>query len=122
MRALRFLVLLPLLVSSGCVHVHETSATAGMDRIRNHLAAQLHCEALELKENSRDSFSGAGKNQTGEFTIEVTRQGQKIVFHGIYTGQAQGTFSGSASWNKSFNSAFGFHKSSESTQVSLSTP
>ncbi|EEF57699.1 hypothetical protein [Pedosphaera parvula] len=122
MRVLRFLVLLPLVIMFGCVHVNENSATASQEQIKAHLAAQLHCQTLELEQNSKDSFSGTGKNETGEFTIKVIRQGTTIAFHGVYVAPATGTFSGSACWSKSVNSTFGFHKTSQSTQDSLGTP
>jgi hypothetical protein len=122
MRVLRFLVILPLVILCGCVHINENSATASQERIQAHLSAQLHCRTLDLKENSKDSFSGTGKNDTGEFTIDVTREGMAIAFHGVYKEPAKGTFSGSASWSKRVDAAFGFHKNGESTQDSLGTP
>lgn len=113
---------MPLVVVLGCVHIHEDSACASKEQIKNHLAAQLHCQCLELKENGRDNFSGTGKNDTGEFAINVARQGGNIAFHGAYLEPAKGTFSGSSSWRKNVNSGFGIHIRSESSRGSLGTP
>jgi hypothetical protein len=121
-RSVKCLAMFSLIGLAGCVHFQESSATAGVDRIQEHISSQLHCEALHLEEKDRNCFSGAGKNQTGEFTIEVARDGDKITFHGVYTGQTHGTFSGSASWNKYINSAFGMHTYGETSQNSIGTP
>jgi hypothetical protein len=111
-----------LLLFQGCVYIHQHSGTANTNEIRLHLTSQLHCQTLELSEISRDRFSGTGRNDTGEFTIEVQREGEQIKFHGIYTEPAEGTFSGSASWNKSASGFLGLHKSKMSEQNSLGTP
>jgi len=84
MRSKSWLVLPVLLVLQGCVCVHKNSATATTNEIRQHLSSQLHCQALELREGNKNQLSGTGKNDTGEFTIEVTREGEQIKFHGVY--------------------------------------
>jgi hypothetical protein len=99
MRFTMLLVLLLVMLFQGCVYIHQSSGTASMNEIRQHLISQLHCRALELSEIDRNRFSGTGRNDTGEFTIEVHREGEQIKFHGVYKEPAKGTFSGSASWN-----------------------
>src|SRR5258708_7924087 len=104
MRAMKSLALLPLFLVVGCIHVNldiahvnENSRTASKDQITEHLVGQLHCQSLELRETGPNAFSGDGKNDTGPFTITVTREGDKVRFQGAYTGDAHGTFGGSAS-------------------------
>ena len=111
-----------LFLLQGCVHIHKNSGTADTNEIRQHLSSQLHCQALELREVNKNSFSGTGKNDTGEFTVEVTREGDQIRFRGVYTEPAKGTFSGSASWSKDVSGFFGSHKSKESEQNSVGKP
>ena len=122
MRSNPWLVLPLLLVLQGCVCVHKNSATANTNEIRQHLSSQLHCQVLELRETNQNGFSGTGKNDTGEFSIELTREGDQIKFHGVYTEPAKGTFSGSASWSKNVSGFLGLHKSKESEQNSVGTP
>ena len=114
--------LLPLLIVVGCVHINQGSATARKAQIEAHLRDQLHCRWLELRENDCGHFFGFGKNDSGPFAIEVTRQEGRLTFHGTYSEPAHGTFSGSASWHRQLNATIGFHKSSESSQLSLGTP
>jgi len=117
------LVVLPLvLLFQGCVYIHQSSGVAHTSEIRQHLVSQLHCEALELSGTDRDHFSGTGRNDTGEFTIAVQREGEQIKFHGVYKEPAKGTFSGSASWSKSVRGFLGVHKSKVSEQDSMGTP
>ena len=118
-RSLRCISLLSLLVLLGCVHIHEGSDKADLHQIQTHLAAQLHCQSLDLESSGKDSFSGKGKNDTGDFTIDVTRQAGQILFQGVYVDPTHGRFSGSASWSKNFNSSLGFYKSRESAQSSF---
>jgi len=122
MRVLRFLVFLPLVIVSGCISSHENSATAGKGEIETQLAAQLHCQTLHLKKNGPDSFFGAGRNDNGAFTIDVTRQGDTITFHGAYLAPAKATFSGTATWHTISTAGIGFHADSESSHASLGTP
>ena len=122
MRFLKFAVLAPLVLLLGCVHIHESSATATKDQIQARLKAQLHCQFLELHERGSHGYLGTGKNDTGEFTIEVNREAEVIKFHGVYTPPSQGTFSGSASWSKKVNAGFGVHRAFESDKTSLGTP
>jgi hypothetical protein len=116
------LVLALAILMSGCVYIHQGSGVADTSEIRQHLVSQLHCEALELSRSDRDHFSGTGRNDTGEFTIAVQREGEQIKFHGVYKEPAKGTFSGSASWNKSVRGFLGVHKSKVSEQSSMGTP
>ena len=123
---MRNLAFLPVLLLVGCihvnlVHVNENSRTASKDQITDRLIGQLHCHSLELQETARDTFTGIGRNDTGPFTLTVTREKETIHFQGTYTGDAHGTFGGSASWSKHVNAAFGFHQASESSQTSLTS-
>jgi len=122
---MRFMVLLVLplmMLVQGCVCIHQSSRTATTNEIRQHLVSQLHCQALDLNEVAKDRFSGTGRKDTGEFTIEVQRQGELIKFHGAYKEPAKGTFSGSASWNKSASAFLGSHKSKAKEENSIGTP
>jgi hypothetical protein len=117
------LLLLPLvMVFQGCVSVHQSSRTANTDEICQHLVSQLHCQVLELNEDAKDRFSGVGRNETGEFTIDAQREGEQIKFHGVYKEPAKGTFSGSTSWNKSASAFLGSHKSKAKEENSIGTP
>jgi len=40
------------------------------------------------------SFNLRQRDDTGEFTIEVEREGEQIKFHGFYTDPTKGTFNG----------------------------
>jgi hypothetical protein len=124
MHLLKFVALLTLVILAGCVHINEGSRSANLEQIKAHLKRQLHCQALDLQENTKNTFSGTGRNDTGGFTITATREKETIIFHGVYvySEPSKGTFSGSAIWSKQVNSAFGFHKSKESAQDSLGTP
>ena len=122
MRARQLLPLALICLLLGCVCVHQNSGTANRMEIEAHLIHQLHCQSLELKENDRRGFSGTGKNDTGGFNIEVTRYGALIKFHGVYTNQVQGSFSGSTSWSRTFNRFLGFSRSRDSAHDSLGTP
>lgn len=119
MRCLAFLLLVTV---CGCVHIHEDSGIASKEQIQAHLAAQLHCQRLDLREEGRNHFSGTGRNDTGEFTLHVTREGRTISFHGAYLEPGRGTFSGSAAWTKNVNSALGFDSSTESSHASMGSP
>src|SRR5689334_2045191 len=121
MPILKIGALLPLLLLLGCVHIHDNSTTADMARIQAHLVSQLHCQRLDLWPTGEEQFAGTGKTEQGEFTIQVTREREKISFQGVYTGQTQGGFSGSASWSKNVNAFIGFHKASQSVQTSVSS-
>lgn len=118
---MRFVLPLAILFT-GCVYIHQSSGVADTSEIRRHLVSQLHCETLELSGIDRDHFSGTGRNDTGEFTVAVQREGEQIKFHGVYKEPAKGTFSGSASWNKSVRGFLGVHKSKVSEQNSIGTP
>jgi hypothetical protein len=122
MRTLRILVLLPALISSGCFHMHDTSSSATTEQIRVHLLTQLHCHTMDLHATGKNAFSGNGRNDTGDFSLTATRDGNTIAFKGVYAAPGQGTFSGSASWDRSFNAGFGFHRSRISTSDSLGAP
>jgi hypothetical protein len=122
MRSIPWLVLPVPFLLQGCVHFHKNSGTADTNEIRQHLVSQLHCQVLELREVNENHFSGTGKNETGEFTVEVTREGEQIRFRGVFTEPAKGTFSGSASWSKEMSGFLGSHKSKVAEENSLGTP
>ena|SRR5689334_14384 len=113
-----FAVLLDM-VLAGCVHINEGSANANLEQIKAHLKSQLHCEMLDLREESPDHYLGTGRNDIGVFNITVTRQEGKIVFKGTYVQAAQANFSGSCSWQKTVNSGFGFHKSRDASEATF---
>jgi len=119
---MKYLKWILLLMLTGCVHINKGTATADCAEIESHIKSQLHCAKLELHENNHDSFSGVGRNDTGEFTIEVTRKDDVLNFHGAYLDKSKGTFSGSASWSTHVNSGVGIHQTSESSSSSLKTP
>jgi hypothetical protein len=122
MRSRILLLLLSAMAFEGCISVHQSSRTANPNEIRQHLVSQLHCQALELNEDAKDRFSGVGRNDKGEFTIETQRQGEQIKFQGVYKEPAKGTFSGSSSWNKSASAFLGTHKSEEKEENSIGVP
>jgi hypothetical protein len=122
MRVVRFLTLIPVLFAAGCVHVSDSSATASPGQIRDRLSRVLHCRRLELNLDGPNHFGGPGKNDTGDFTIKVNREGQTIFFKGVYAEPTQGSFSGSMSWNRHFDTRLGFHMTRESEQTTLSSP
>lgn len=121
MPVLKIGALLPLFLLLGCVHIHDSSATAEAARIQSQLISQLHCQTLDLRPTDKDHFTGTGKTDQGEFTMNVTREGEKILFQGVYTGQTHGGFSGSASWSRNVNAFIGFPKAKESVQSSTSS-
>lgn len=121
MSILKCLAGLSVILLAGCAQVNESSATASQEQIRAHLMAQLHCQRLDLRDEGKGRFTGAGKNDTGDFDITVTRKAGKIVFEGAYTAPAQGTFSGSSSWQKQVNAAFGWHKSGATSETTFSS-
>ena len=121
MRSPRCVSLLLLFLLAGCTHFHEGSATATLEQIQTHLIAQLHLHSLALESDGKDSFSGTGSNDTGEFTIHAARQGGQILFQGVYRDQTHGKFNGSASWTKTWNTFLRSHKSRESAKTTLTT-
>ncbi len=121
MSVLRALVLFVALACSGCVCVKESSATATQAEIESRLGLQLHCTEIHLQAEGKGRFTGTGKNDTGDFDIEVSREDEKIVFQGKYAGPTQGGFGGSLYWSNSRTRFLCFRKSKTSSQSSFST-
>ena len=110
------------LLSCGCAHLNEASATASASQITAHLSHQLNCRELEVEQTSPDHFEGKGRNEAGGFKISVIRKNGNLTFHGAYEPPAQGTFSGSAAWHRTSWGGFGFHKSGIEENDSVGTP
>ncbi len=127
MHALRSMIVLSVLMMAGCVHINESSTTANETQIHDHLTNQLHCQRLDLSRIDKDHFTGTGSDATGEFTIQVDRQGDKINYKGHYTKlqsgpTGSGGFQGSASWSKSVTRSCWTHKYRETTETTTCSP
>lgn len=86
----------------GCSHsvsIRESSATAKPDEITEHLKSLLNCGSLTLLPDGENRFSATGTNDSGGFTMTVTRTGEIIAYNGQYTNGTKGTFQGSTSWS-----------------------
>ncbi len=127
-RATRGMDILPMLLVSlvallgvSCAQVKESSATANQEQIESRLLNILGATALHLTPEGTHKFTGTGRNGTGEFRIEVSREGKALSFRGDYLPPAGGSFSGSSYWSRSSGSFLGLHRSKESSQSTFTT-